>query len=148
MSTLQIQKIHPHATIPTRAHEGDAGLDLYAEELAGTGPIVIRPGEQQLIGTGIAIALPVGTVGLVCPRSGLATKHGVTVANAPGIVDEGYRGEVKVALVNHGTEPFIVEPGMRIAQLVITPYLAPAIEEVDVLDETARGAGGFGSSGR
>ena len=140
---LQIMPLHDDVTIPTRAHDGDAGLDLYADQY-----VEIAPGESALIPTGVAIALPAGTVGLVCPRSGLATKHQVTVLNAPGIVDAGYRGEVKVVLINHGAEPFEVIPGERIAQLVITPYLAPSIGVVAELDTTDRGLGGFGSTGR
>lgn len=139
---LRIVRLNEAAVIPERAHPHDAGLDLTAIHDAWLGP-----GERALVGTGIAIALPVGTVGMVCPRSGLAAKQGVTVLNAPGIVDAGYRGEVKVILVNHSEDGVYIGRGDRIAQLVITPILTPAIEVVDSLDETARGAGGFGSTG-
>lgn len=140
--TLRIVPLSPTAVIPERAHAGDAGFDLVSDV-----DISIRPGDHALVGTGISIALPAGTVGLVCPRSGLAARSGVTVLNAPGIIDENYRGEVKVILVNHGDSHFRVRPGDRIAQLVITPYLAPPINIVDQLDNTDRGEGGFGSTG-
>lgn len=139
---LRIVPLSPTAVVPQRAHDGDAGFDLVADV-----DVSIRPGEHALVGTGIAIALPAGTVGLVCPRSGLAAKRGVTVLNAPGIVDENYRGEVKVILVNHSDDDFRVHPGDRIAQLVIASYLAPAVDIVDQLDGTDRGEGGFGSTG-
>lgn len=139
---LRVQILDPNATAPARAHDGDAGFDLCANE-----HVLLEAGTHALIRTGVAIALPKGTVGLVSPRSGLAARNGVTVLNAPGIVDENYRGEVGVILINHGAEPFQVLPGMRIAQLVITPYLSPAVDVVDSLDDTDRGAGGFGSTG-
>ena len=140
--SLRIVRLSPTAVIPERAHPGDAGLDLVSDE-----GIPIRPGGHALVGTGISIALPAGTVGLVCPRSGLAAKRQITVLNAPGIVEENYRGEVTVILVNHSDESFRVRPGERIAQLVITPYVAPAVEVVTELDDTDRGEGGCGSSG-
>ena len=129
--------------LPHRAHPDDAGLDLAsAEELE------IPAGGRALVDTGLAVALPAGTVGMVCPRSGLAARHGITVLNGPGIVDAGYRGPVKVALHNTDpTEPFTLHVGDRIAQLVIVPFLAPALEEVEDLDATARADAGFGSSG-
>lgn len=135
--------LSPGARVPSRAHADDAGLDLCAVEDA-----VIPPLGRALIGTGVAIAIPAGTAGMVCPRSGLAVRHGITVLNGPGIVDAGYRGEIKVPL--HNTDPeqsFPVRAGDRIAQLVIVPVLAPDLEIVESLDETERATGGFGSSG-
>lgn len=139
---LRIVPLSPSAVIPERAHAGDAGLDLSSDV-----DISIPPGGRALVGTGLSFALPAGTVGMVCPRSGLAARRGVTVLNAPGIVDESYRGEVKAILVNHSNDHFRILPGDRIAQLVIAPYLAPPIAVVGSLDETSRGDGGFGSSG-
>ena len=141
-TSLRITPLSSTALTPSRAHPGDAGLDLTADK-----SVTIDPGAHALVGTGLSLELPSGTVGMVCPRSGLAARHGVTVLNAPGIVDENYRGEVGVVLINHGSEPFLVEVGMRIAQLVITPYLAPAVQLVDELQGTTHGAGGFGSTG-
>ncbi|QNN83526.1 dUTP diphosphatase [Brachybacterium sp. Z12] len=129
--------------MPHRAHADDAGLDLSSAE-----ELVIPPGGRALVDTGLAVALPPGTVGMVCPRSGLAARHGVTVLNGPGIVDAGYRGPVKVSLHNTDpTEPFALQVGDRIAQLVVVPFLAPVLQEVEDLDETDRADGGFGSSG-
>lgn len=132
----------------TKAHEDDAGYDLRSQ-VDG----YIWTGQRSLIPTGIRAAIPVGSVGLICPRSGLALKHGVTVLNAPGIIDAGYRGEIGVILQNFGDEPFHVEMGARIAQLVVVPFMALAhLQRVESLDEfneiaTARGDGGFGSTG-
>lgn len=127
------------------AHEGDAGLDLRAREGADLAPA----GGRATIGTGVAIELPVGHVGLVCPRSGLASMHGVTVLNAPGIVDEGYRGEIAVVLINLDPEhSFVVSPGDRIAQLVVAPITGVEVTQVDVLSESERGEKGFGHTGR
>ncbi len=129
--------------MPHRAHADDAGLDLSSAE-----ELVIPAGGRALVDTGLALALPPGTVGLVCPRSGLAARHGVTVLNGPGIVDAGYRGPIKVALHNTDAEtPFALGIGDRIAQLVIVPFLAPVLEEVEDLEDTDRSAAGFGSSG-
>ena len=131
------------APLPHRAHADDAGLDLASAE-----DLVIPAGGRDLVDTGLAVALPPGTVGMVCPRSGLAAKHGVTVLNGPGIVDAGYRGPLKVAL--HNTDPttdFALHVGDRIAQLVVVPFLAPALVEVEDLEETDRSSAGFGSSG-
>ena len=139
---LLIQKLDPHATIPSYAHPGDAGLDLASCET-----VEIAPGSTAMVRTGVAIALPPGTEGQVRPRSGLAAKHAVTVLNAPGTIDEGYRGELRVILINHGLEVFRVEPGMRIAQLVVAPVLRVETTLVDSLDDTVRGTGGFGSTG-
>lgn len=141
---LPIAKLNEDAVLPTRAHEGDAGLDLYACEAAHIGP-----GERWSVGTGVAVEIPDGHAGLVLPRSGLAKKHGIALVNAPGLIDFGYRGEIRVLLLN--TDPaeiFRVEPGDRIAQLVITPIALPAPIESNALADSARGDGGFGSSGR
>jgi dUTP pyrophosphatase len=124
--------------------EGAAGLDLFAHLEQ---EVTLRPGERALVGTGVAIALPPGTEAQVRPRSGLAYKHGVTVLNSPGTVDEDYRGEVKVLLINHGQEPFVVRSGERIAQLVVARVERVQLEEGS-LDSTARGAGGYGHTGR
>jgi dUTP pyrophosphatase len=140
---LRIKRLNPVATLPSYAHPGDAGLDLHAAEDA-----VIAPGEWRSVPTGIAIELPEGTEGQVRPRSGLARSCGITVLNAPGTIDEGYRGEVSVLLVNHGSSPFHVTIGARIAQLVIQRRLTVTVIETADLSETARGSGGFGSTGR
>ena len=125
--------------------DGAAGMDLAASL---DSPVTIAPGARALVGSGVAIALPRGYEAQVRPRSGLAFKHGVTVLNSPGTVDEDYRGEIKVLLVNHGDEPFVVESGERIAQLVIAPVTRVQLEEQASLDETVRGAGGYGHTGR
>jgi dUTP diphosphatase len=138
-----VKRLHPEAVLPTRAHADDAGLDLAACER-----VELAPGERALVGTGLAVAIPDGHAGFVQPRSGLAVRHGISIVNTPGLIDAGYRGELKVALLNTDPhEPFVVEPGMRIAQLVVLPV--PALEPVEVteLPASARGAGGFGSSG-
>ena len=137
-----IKKLREGATVPAFAHPGDAGMDLFACE-----GMSIGPGETQLVKTGIAIQLPTHTEAQVRPRSGLALKNQVTVLNTPGTIDEGYRGEVGVILINHGPAPFVVEPGMKVAQMVIKPVLEVTVEEVDELSDTARGEGGFGSTG-
>ncbi len=124
------------------AHVGDAGADLVAAE-----EHTIAPGDRVLVGTGISMAIPEGYAGFVLPRSGLATGKGITVANAPGLIDSGYRGELKVGLINHSDEVFTVEPGDRIDQLVIMRVETVEYVEVDTLDETSRGSGGFGSTG-
>jgi dUTP pyrophosphatase len=142
--TLRFARLSDDAREPTRAHDGDAGYDLYALEAA-----TIAPGERASVGTGIAVAIPDGWAGLVLPRSGLAARHGITLPNAPGLIDSGYRGEVRVLLLNtDARDPFEVAPGDRIAQLLLVRHEAPELIEVDSLDETARGVGGFGSSGR
>jgi dUTP pyrophosphatase len=144
VTQLPFMRLRPDAALPTRAFEGDAGLDLAAVERVELGP-----GERAVVPTGLAVAIPDGHAGLVIPRSGLAAKHGISVVNAPGLVDSGYRGELLVILVNTDLrETFVVEPGMRIAQLVLVPYAAPALAEVDALPGTERGTGGLGSSGR
>lgn len=144
MTTPQIpvQLLTDTAQPPQRAHDGDAGADLIADE-----DVVIAPGERSLVGTGIAVALEYGTVGLVHPRSGLAHKHGVTVLNAPGTIDYGYTGEVKVNLFNAGTDEFTVTRGMRIAQLVVQRVELPGFAVVDELADTERGSAGHGSTG-
>ena len=142
MIELPIRRLRDEAVIPARAYEGDAGLDLASCE-----HVALGPGERALVGTGLAVAIPDGYAGFVQPRSGLAAKHGITIVNAPGLVDAGYRGELKVVLLNTDTsETFVVEPGMRIAQLVVmqVPGLDPV--EVEELPESDRGVRGFGSS--
>jgi dUTP pyrophosphatase len=139
---LRIRRLTPAATLPSAAHPGDAGLDLHAASA-----LTIAPGAWTVVPTGITIELPAGTEAQVRPRSGLAAKHGVTVLNAPGTIDEGYRGEVGVILINHGSAPFEITAGMRIAQLVVQRRLDIQVVEVEALTATARGAGGFGSTG-
>jgi dUTP pyrophosphatase len=142
--TLRFRRLSEAARAPDQAHEGDAGYDLHAAEA-----VTIGPGERASVGTGIAVAIPDGHAGLVIPRSGLAARHGISVVNAPGLIDSGYRGELRVLLLNTDrTEPFEVTPGDRIAQLVLVAVEIPELEEVSELDETARGVGGFGSTGR
>jgi dUTP pyrophosphatase len=139
---LPIQRLHADAVVPQRAYTGDAGLDLASCERVELGP-----GERALVGTGLAVAIPEGYAGFVQPRSGLAARHGLTVVNSPGLVDSGYRGELRVVLLNTDcTEPFVVEPGMRIAQLVVLPVPELALVEVDELPSSERGVRGFGSS--
>lgn len=141
---LKIAKLKEEARVPTRAHPGDAGLDLHSCEAAHLGP-----GERWSVGTGVAVEIPEGHAGLVLPRSGLARDHGISVVNSPGLIDAGYRGEVRVLLLNTDpAEVFRVEPGERIAQLVIAPIALAEPVEVESLSESARGGGGFGSSGR
>jgi dUTP pyrophosphatase len=140
-------KALPHGAdlpLPAYATEGAAGLDLYA---AVDAPVVIAPGSRALIPTGLSMAIPRGYEGQLRPRSGLALKHGITVLNSPGTIDWDYRGELKALLVNHGAEPFTVERGMRIAQLVIAPVTRVALRAVADLEGTVRGAGGYGSTG-
>jgi dUTP pyrophosphatase len=142
--TLRFTRLSPEATAPSQAHEGDAGYDLYAAEAAR-----LEPGARASIGTGIAVAIPDGCAGLVLPRSGTAARHGISLVNAPGLIDSGYRGEVRVLLLNTDRdEPFEIEPGERIAQLMLVRFESPPAEETDSLDETTRGQGGFGSTGR
>ena len=144
MIDLQIRKLRDDAVVPVRAYAGDAGLDLTACEHA-----VLGPGERATVGTGLAVAIPDGYAGFVQPRSGLAAKSGITIVNTPGLVDSGYRGELKVILLNTDAhDAFVVEPGMRIAQLLVleVPEVEPV--EVDELPESVRGVRGFGSSSR
>jgi dUTP pyrophosphatase len=141
---LAVAKLKGEALLPTRAHEGDAGLDLYACETAHIGP-----GERWSVGTGIAVEIPAGHAGLVLPRSGIAREHGISLVNSPGLIDAGYRGEVRVLLLNNDpAETFRVAPGDRIAQLVLTPVAIAEPLLVESLSQSARGDGGFGSSGR
>ncbi|HEY2717078.1 MAG TPA: dUTP diphosphatase [Solirubrobacterales bacterium] len=141
---LPVAKLKDNAVLPTRAHEGDAGLDLYACEAAHIGP-----GERWSVGTGVAVEIPDGHAGLVLPRSGLARDHGISLVNAPGLIDSGYRGELRVLLLNNDpADIFRISAGDRIAQLVLVPIAIAATVEVPALAESVRGGGGFGSSGR
>lgn len=143
LGDVAIKRLDKELPLPHRAHRGDAGADLYAAEA-----VTLQPGERALVGTGIAIALPLGTVGLVHPRSGLAAKQGLSVVNTPGTVDADYRGEIKVCLINHDRNKAIeITRGMRIAQLVIQRVELVDFIEVEELDDTVRGAGGYGSTG-
>jgi dUTP pyrophosphatase len=140
---LDVRRLDPDLPLPTYAHPGDAGLDLHAADTT-----TLQPGQRALVPCGIAIAIPDGHVGLVHPRSGLAVDHGLTLLNAPGTIDAGYRGEVKVLLINHGDTPVEIRHGQRVAQLLLLPVAAVDVREVDRLDVTSRGSGGFGSTGR
>jgi dUTP pyrophosphatase len=142
---LQIRILHPAAVAPARTRAGDAGFDLRCVE-----GFSLAPGQRAVVPTGVAVALPDGCAGLVVPRSGLAARYGISVVNGPGLIDPSYRGELRVVLVNLGDEPYHGEPGDRIAQLLIVPFVAPAARIVEALPESAdgRGADGFGSSGR
>ena len=143
MTSLRVTKLRDDAVLPSRAHDGDAGLDLTACE-----SVTIGVGERATVGTGLAVEIPEGHAGLVTPRSGLALRHGLSIVNTPGVIDAGYRGEVRVILLNTDREqPFTVEPGMRIAQLLVVPALVVDVVEVGDLTETVRGEGGFGSTG-
>ncbi|MEV0365308.1 dUTP diphosphatase [Nocardia fusca] len=143
LSPIPLLRLDPGIPMPTRAHAGDAGVDLCTAE-----DVVLEPGERVLVGTGIAVALPVGTVGLIHPRSGLAAKAGLSVVNTPGTIDAGYRGEIKVCLINHDPRtPIELRRGDRIAQLLVQRVELVEFVAVDRLDESARGAGGYGSSG-
>jgi dUTP pyrophosphatase len=139
---VAFRKLRDDAVVPARAYDGDAGLDL-----ASCDRVVLGPGERATVGTGLAVAVPDGYAGFVQPRSGLAARHGITIVNAPGLVDSGYRGEVRVVLLNtDARDEFVVEPGMRIAQLVVVPVASADPVEVDELPESERGVRGFGSS--
>lgn len=142
MGELAFQRLREDAVLPERAYDGDAGLDLAACER-----VELQPGTRAVVGTGVAVAIPEGHAGFVQPRSGLAARHGIAVVNSPGLVDSGYRGELKVVLLNTDRdEPFVVEPGMRIAQLVVVPVATPRPVEVEELPGSERGEKGFGSS--
>lgn len=142
MIQLPIARLRPEAVVPERAYAGDAGLDLAACEAA-----VLAPGERATVGTGLAVAIPEGHAGFVQPRSGLAARHGLTVVNSPGLIDSGYRGELRIVLLNtDARESFTVEPGMRIAQLVVLALPELELVEVDELPASERGVRGFGSS--
>jgi dUTP pyrophosphatase len=139
---LAVQRLRDDAVVPRGAYDGDAGLDL-----AACDQVTLAPGERALVGTGIAVAIPPGYAGFVQPRSGLASRHGITIVNTPGLVDSGYRGELRVALLNTDPDtPFTVEPGMRIAQLVLLETPPVTVVEADVLPDSERGERGFGSS--
>ena len=140
---IQVKLLRPDARLPHRAHPGDAGSDLYSVE-----EVVIPPGERREVGTGIALAIPPGYGGFVQPRSGLAFKHGIMLTNSPGLIDAGYRGELRVSVYNSGAAAFTVGVGERIAQLVIQRVEEPEFRMVEDLGDTSRGQGGFGSSGR
>jgi dUTP pyrophosphatase len=143
MEELRFIKLSEKATLPTRAHDNDAGLDLYAAEGAR-----MPPGARVSVGTGLAVAVPEGLAGLVLPRSGLALKHGITLINSPGLIDPGYRGEVRVVLLNTDqTMDYHCTPGDRIAQLLLVPIATASPLQADELDASTRGEGGFGSSG-
>jgi dUTP pyrophosphatase len=140
---LEVQRLDPGLPLPSYAREGDAGLDLYAVET-----VTLAPGARAAVGTGIAVAIPSGCAGFVLPRSGLALRHGLSLVNTPGLIDAGYRGEIRVVLVNHDLEaPVTLARGDRIAQLVIQRVETAELVEVPTLPSTARGAGGFGSTG-
>lgn len=139
---LAVKFLDPRAQLPRRAHPGDAGADLFAVE-----EMTIPAGERRSVGTGLALAIPAGYAGFVQPRSGLAARHGIMLVNSPGLIDSGYRGEVRVLLYNSGHEPFAVHVGERIAQLVIQRVEEPQFVIAGELPETVRGDGGFGSSG-
>lgn len=141
--TLKIKLINEEAVFPFQANKGDAGFDLFSSEQK-----IIKSGEAELISTGIIIELPEGTEAQIRPRSGLALKHSITVLNSPGTIDEGYRGEIKVILINHGKADFMVEKHMRIAQMVVAPVAKVTMLRVDELTNSERGEGGFGSSGK
>ena len=145
MNTIRVKKIDPKAVLPTYGSAEAAGADLYA---CLSEPLVVQPGDVAWVSTGIALEVPKGCAGLVYARSGLACKRGLAPANKVGVVDSDYRGEVKVVLLNHSKEVQVIEHGERIAQFVITPVLTPAYEEVMELDDTDRGVGGFGSTGK
>ena len=139
---IVLKRLDPELPLPRHAHAGDAGVDLHAAT-----PAMLAPGERAVVPTGVAVAIPEGHAGLVIPRSGMAARHGLSVVNSPGLVDSGYRGELKVILVNLGAEPVEVARGDRIAQLVVTPVESVEFVEVDELPGTERGEGGLGSTG-
>ena len=142
MIEIAVRRLRSDAHMPRRAYDGDAGLDLAACEEA-----VLEPGDRAVVATGISVEIPAGYAGFVQPRSGLAARHGIGIVNAPGLIDSGYRGEIRVVLINTDREhAFVVEPGMRIAQLVIAPVASTRLVEVDELAASDRGASGFGSS--
>ena len=142
---IAVKKLRENALMPTFGSPGAAGADLYA---CLASPVTVAPGETAFIPTGLAMELPVGYVGLVYARSGLACKRGLAPANKVGVIDSDYRGEIQVPLMNHGKEPFVIRRGDRIAQLLFAPVFLPELLECESLDETARGAGGFGSTAR
>jgi dUTP pyrophosphatase len=145
--SVRVKRLDPRAVVPSYQTKGAAGLDLTACLHSDRPEIILAPGSITLIPTGLAVAIPEGFEGQVRARSGLATKHGIGLPNAPGTIDSDYRGELRVAVINLGKEPFTVTHGLRIAQLIIAPVAHAVIDEVPDLDDTARGTGGFGSTG-
>ena len=143
MNILKIKKLRDSAKLPEYAHSTDSGMDLFSDE----DPVLLNPGETRLIRTGISIELPENVEAQIRPRSGLALKHSITVLNTPGTIDEGYRGEIGIILINHGKEAFMIERHMKIAQMVIQPIIRVHIMEVEALSDTDRKTGGFGSTG-
>jgi dUTP pyrophosphatase len=143
MVQVKIKKIKESAILPKYAHEGDAGVDLYSTE-----EYALKPGERTLVSTGISIAIPLGYEAQVRPKSGLALKHGISIVNTPGTIDAGYRGEIGVIIINHGQEDYTIEKGKKVAQMVFNKIEAVNFEEVEDLDDTTRGEGGFGSTGQ
>ncbi|MFW9911786.1 MAG: dUTP diphosphatase [Candidatus Thorarchaeota archaeon] len=139
---VAVKLLHPDATVPRLANPGDVAFDLYSVE-----ELTLKPGAWHAVATGISLEIPQGYEGQVRPRSGLAVKHGVTVLNAPGTIDSGYRGEVKSIMINHGKEPFKITKGMRISQMAIRAVPKALFEAVETLEESERGEGGFGSTG-
>lgn len=145
-NTLAVQRVRPEAVLPARATDQSAGYDLSA---CIDSPLTLAPGQRAMIPTGIAIAIPVpGMAAFLFGRSGLGINHGICPSNAVGVVDADYRGEIMVGLTNHAQDAYTIQPGERIAQMVLMPILTPQVQEVDTLDRTARGEGGFGSTGR
>jgi dUTP pyrophosphatase len=142
MQQIRFKRLVPQAVVPVQAHPGDAGMDIQACE-----GVTLVPGARALVKTGLSVEIPLGMEAQVRPRSGLAFKHGVTVLNAPGTIDAGYRGEIGILLINHGSESFVVEPGMRIAQIVFAAVAQVTVCVAETLGDTARGTGGFGSTG-
>ncbi len=145
MQTVRVKKLHPQAMLPTYGSAAAAGADLYA---CLEGPVTIQPGETYWVPTGIALEVPAGCAGLVFARSSMGAKRGLAPANKVGVVDSDYRGEVRVVLLNHSSQPQTIQPGERVAQFLITPVVTPAYVEAAELDDTQRGVGGFGSTGR
>jgi len=139
---IPLLRLDPELPIPESAHHDDAGIDLHARN-----EVALGAGEWAMIPTGIAVAIPEGHAGLVAPRSGLAARYGISVVNGPGVIDPGYRGEINVILINHGTMPLTLQRGDRVAQLLVVPVVTPELVEVDRLPDSVRGTGGFGSSG-
>jgi dUTP pyrophosphatase len=139
---IPLLRLDTSIQLPATAHPGDAGVDLQARVGAA-----LPPGGRAVVPTGIAVAIPDGFVGLVTPRSGLAAERGVGIVNAPGVIDSGYRGEIKVILVNHGDRQVLIAKGERIAQMIVTPFVSPVFTVVETLDDSSRGEGGFGSTG-
>ena len=145
VTPLKLKKLRPQAVLPVRATSGSAGLDLSA---CIDAPMTLAPGQRALVPTGLAAAIPAGAAGMIYARSSLGVKHGIALSNGVGVIDSDYRGEISVGLCNFSSEPYTIQPGERIAQLVLHPVLLLPVDEADSLDETARGAGGFGSTGR